>query len=280
MTQTAAPTPISLLDHVRAIAPEPSWNLPLYTDRDEVSAHGLPNRRWVMVKRKASDSYEVTVYRSIRETPDSASPRPQSLTAGRRRSGPDLAAMVAEALADPLDAVTVAGLVLWPDTLSFIEGYTDDSGRYSFSRQSNGWEWRVNSKAVEAAMGLLGRLSFYGFGNTAPTLPEAVADAVDAPRRFAAMVEILAVELAQAAPNPDPWTYAAVIAAQDGERAFVGPCAALLDLKDQLRAAEAPFIGRMDTDASYIVAVPVDQAEGLDAAGLIDHPAAVRLKRY
>ncbi|KJS38256.1 MAG: hypothetical protein VR70_10505 [Rhodospirillaceae bacterium BRH_c57] len=277
-------SPVTLLDQVLILAPELKWEPARYTSRrEEVSAHGLPNRRWVKVECLPGDRYIVAVTRTIRETLAGSGPKADRVTASRTWIGTDLAPLLTSALADPLEAVTVAGLLLWPVPGFYSDGeaYADDSGRYTFSRRADVWEWKVNSPAAEKAMHLLGRLSgFYGMGGEAASLPEAVADALDAPRRFAAMVEVLAAELAQATPLPDPWTYAAVIAARDGERAFVGPCAELLDLKDQLTPAESPFIGRMDTAASYIVAVPFDQAADMDAAALIDHPAALRLDRY
>lgn len=274
---TTPDTAPSLLDQVRAAMPDLRWDAPGYSAG--VYAHGLPRRRWLSVEPPRDGTYHVTVWRSVRETPKDDGDVDR-LTAGRCRRGPDLAALLGEAVADPLDPVNVAGLVLWPVGSPGVERYTDDGGRYTFSRAADdGWRWEANHPAAAKAAAL-----FTGFsrdlGGHAATLPEAVADALDAPRRLAALVEVLAADLAQAAPAPDPWTYAGVLVARDGERAFVGPSPTLLDLKDQMRQAEGPFIGRMNTDASHLVAVPAAQAEGLDAAALIAHPAAVRLERY
>lgn len=275
--QTNTPdAPPPLLDQVRAAMPDLDWEESRYADG--VRTNDLPRRRWMSVTQGKDGTYSATVSRWVRETP-SADGDVDRFSATRTRRGSDLAALLAEAVADPLDPVTVAGLVLWPNDYFGSGKLIDDSGRYMFQQNDHGWRWDARHPAAASVSRLF--VSFgRDLGGQSQTLPEAVADAIDAPRRLAALIEVLAADLAREAPPADPWTYAGVIVAKDGERAFVGPLPALLDLKDQMRKAEGPFIGRMDTDASTIVAVPVDQSAGLEAAAMIEHPAAIRLKRY
>lgn len=267
-----------LLQTAREAAPDYPWQ-PDHHDSNKVTTT-IGRHRWLHIKRQ-SNTMIVDVSHLQRETPAGDGKDTSRLYTGRCYRGGDLATLVAQAAADPLAPMTVAGVVLWPTdrTWSRSRHWTDDSGRYSFEEDDDGkCVWKCTSEVASLAARLIAG-AYDGFAGRADTLPQAVADAMDAPRRFTALLEVLNAQL-QLVPAIDPWTYAGVVQAKDGERAVAGPCDTLLDLKAQMNEVEKPFIGRMNTDASYIVAVPDHLSGGLDAWALIEHPAALRLKRY
>lgn len=266
-----------LLQIARDAAPEYRWEY-AYQSTERVIAT-IDFGHWLNIEQ-SGDGLIVAVSRLQRETPAGEGNDIDRFYTGRRYCGGELATMVAQAAADSLAPTTVAGIVLWPtDRLwSGVETWTDDSGRYVFQCDLNGkYIWKYTGETASKIARLID--GAYGtLGGQADTLPQAVADAMDAPRRIAALLHVLNIELLSV-PSSDPWTYAAVVQAHDGERAVAGPCDTMLDLKTQLRWVEKPFIGRMNTDASYIVAVPDHLAADADAWALIVHPSAVRLKR-
>lgn len=232
-----------------------------------------------------SPRFRIEAWRIVRETPAPPTPdryEPQRdvtrLYARRLHTGDDLTEVVRAAAADRLEAREVAGLVLWPTTSSYTsEGWTDDSSRFMFERQTDGtWRWKATLRAGHALASLF---TGSGPGGAAATLPEAVADAIAAPARITALLDALRADLLRADPT-DPWLYAATIVTRDSGTHFVGPEDTLLELKQRLTEAESPLIGTISSREGRIVAVPASAAAGLDAAALVAHPQAISLKRY